>query len=239
MLWCATTGKKQIGWRSASIPGWSRWSPNCAATSARRPRIGAGEDAPRGAQDDRHLAGGDYARTAADRRGVGLVGEKGWRWRNRGARTTRRIRDVASPQPGCPPWWACARIRRQCRGPRRAIAVGWRDLLGVGSNAVAVKCCGLHEGPRAANAVAADGRPRMDGRDLQVSDPRRGRRRRRWAKRHLPLLESRARSREDRKHHLLRRSVCNRRRQQHCTGAAAARRAATTLHWRSGGPAGR
>jgi hypothetical protein len=35
---------------------------------------------------------------------------------------------------------------RQCRGCRRATAV-----------------CVLHEGPRAANEVAADGRPQMDG----------------------------------------------------------------------------
>ena len=32
------------------------------------------------------------------------------------------------------------------------------------------------KGPRAANAVAADGRPRLDGRDRLESDPRRGRR---------------------------------------------------------------
>src|SRR5450759_4845073 len=32
---------------------------------------------------------GDHARPAADRRGVGLVGEEGWRWRNRDGRTTR------------------------------------------------------------------------------------------------------------------------------------------------------
>jgi hypothetical protein len=36
--------------------------------------------------------GGDHARRAADRRGVGLVGEEGWSRRNRGARTTRWIR---------------------------------------------------------------------------------------------------------------------------------------------------
>ena len=47
-------------------------------------------------------------------------------------------------------------IPRQCRGRRRATADGWRDRLEV-------KCCGLLKGPRAANAVAADWRPRLDG----------------------------------------------------------------------------
>jgi hypothetical protein len=37
--------------------------------------------------------------------------------------------DVASPQPGCAPWWACPSIPRQCRGRRRATVVGWRDRL--------------------------------------------------------------------------------------------------------------
>jgi hypothetical protein len=32
---------------------------------------------------------GDHSRPVADRRGVGLVGEEGWRWRNRDGRTTR------------------------------------------------------------------------------------------------------------------------------------------------------
>jgi hypothetical protein len=47
--------------------------------------------------------GGDHARPAADRRGVGLVGEEGWRWRNRGARTTRWIK-CRKPSTACAPW---------------------------------------------------------------------------------------------------------------------------------------
>jgi hypothetical protein len=61
------------------------------------------EDPRRGAQAPRRVAGGDYARPAADRRGVGLVGEGRWRWRNRGARTTRWIR-CHTPSTGCAPW---------------------------------------------------------------------------------------------------------------------------------------
>jgi hypothetical protein len=41
------------------------------------------------------------------------LGEVGWRWRNRGARTTRRIR-CRKPSTGC------ARIPRQCLGHQAA-----------------------------------------------------------------------------------------------------------------------
>ena len=49
--------------------------------------------------------------------GVGLVGEEGWRWRNRGARTIRRIR-CRKPSTGCAPWGAYPRIPRQCLDTR-------------------------------------------------------------------------------------------------------------------------
>jgi hypothetical protein len=74
-----------------------------AAMTAGRRKTGAVEDTRRGAQGGRCLAGGDHAGPAADRRGVGLPGEEGWRWRNRGARTTRWSR-CRSPSTGCTPW---------------------------------------------------------------------------------------------------------------------------------------
>jgi hypothetical protein len=61
------------------------------------------EDARRGAQAPRRIVGGDHAGPAADRRGVGLVGEEGWRSTNREARTTRWIR-CRKPSTGCAPW---------------------------------------------------------------------------------------------------------------------------------------
>jgi hypothetical protein len=74
--------------------------------------------------------GGDQARPAADRRGVGLVGEGRWRWRNREGRTIRRVR-CPKPSTARAPWRACPSIPRQRRGPRRATADGWRDLRGA------------------------------------------------------------------------------------------------------------
>jgi hypothetical protein len=71
----------------------------------RQGRRGTGsvEDAPREAQGDRRLAGGDHAGHAADRRGVGLVGEGGLEMEKRGARTTNWIK-CRKPLTGCAPW---------------------------------------------------------------------------------------------------------------------------------------
>jgi hypothetical protein len=44
----------------AATPAWSRWSPNCTATSGGRQGIGAVEGATRGASAPRRIAGGDY-----------------------------------------------------------------------------------------------------------------------------------------------------------------------------------
>jgi hypothetical protein len=78
--------RKPTSRRPGSIPAWSRWSRNSAATSAEELAV---EDAPRGAQGDRRLAVDDHAGAAADRRAVGLVGGGRWRWRNRGGQATR------------------------------------------------------------------------------------------------------------------------------------------------------
>jgi hypothetical protein len=102
--WCATPrARKPTSWWSAPTPPWSRRSPNSAATTARRPRKSSGECRRPGTQAPRRVAGGDYARPAADRRGVGLVGEEGWRWRNREGWTTRRSH-CRKHSTGCAPW---------------------------------------------------------------------------------------------------------------------------------------
>ena len=98
-----TRGRSRSAGNAHRPRGGSRWSLSCAATSARPPRSWAsGRPAWRSASPStpRRRRSRWHADDAGGARGGG--GGR-WRWRNRGARTTRWIK-CRKPSTGCAPW---------------------------------------------------------------------------------------------------------------------------------------